>query len=113
MEPGFSVLGLGVGDIDIFLIQYLHGLHLGCGKHLVFSGFGVLPCVVWPLLPDESLFTWSPGLPGAEPSAPVSCVRALLEDSESLQPQAHLLLEQLSGIEVSHVKGQVQAFLRL
>lgn len=43
MEPGFSVLGLGVGDIYIFLIPYSVPtcLHLSCGKkHFVFSGLG-------------------------------------------------------------------------
>lgn len=40
VKPGFSVLGLGVGDMYIFVIPYSVPtcLHLSCGKHFVFSG---------------------------------------------------------------------------
>lgn len=113
VEPGFSVLGLGVGDIYIFLIPYSVPtcLHLSCGKHFVFSGLGFH---VWYGLPFLLGAYSSRGLQASRVQSGCRAVRALLEgDSESLQPQAPPPLEPLSGIEVSHVKGQVLAFLRL
>lgn len=98
MEPGFSVLGLGVGDIYIFLIPY-----------------SVPTCYTSAVGSTSSLVVWGSMCGMACPSCwelilhvvsrPPGCraVRALLE---SLQPQAPPLLEPLQALKCRTSKAR-------